>query len=484
MLQILADGLIIGSVISPGAIGLSLTLSIVRFSNFSHGELLGWGSYVALSALAVFTATRESLATPLGPFTFGWGMLGALVVSMAVTALLALALTLATVTALHLFLRRSTLGRAMRATAINPGLARVAGIDPERIGVHRRGRVPRCRRVRGADPDPAGAPDRSVRGETLMPDLLLGWLSYGSFFLVFASCFAIIVLGLNLQWGFTGLFNVGVAGFVALGAYTSALLTTPDTPERLGGLGWPVALGWLAAMGVSGIAGLFVGAVALRLRHDYLAITTFGVAVAIQLVAKNATALTGGPFGVQFIPKPMQGWPGTGLPWTLAYLALTLVLLGIVYLALERLVRSPWGRALRAIREDESAAASLGKRPFVFRLQSFVIGSMLMGLGGAVYAHFVGYIAPEDFLPILTFQLWAMLIVGGSGNNRGAVIGAFVVWTFWAAAGGLLRGWVRQAEQARAAALQVVLIGVLIALMLVLRPRGLIGEEVTVSRSD
>ena len=316
-----------------------------------------------------------------------------------------------------------------------------------------------------------------------MPDLL-GWLSYGGFFLVFASSFAIIVLGLNLQWGFTGLFNVGVAGFVALGAYTSALLTTPETANRMGGLGWPVALGWLAAMGVAGIAGLLVGAVALRLRHDYLAITTFGVAVTIQLVANNATALTGGPFGVQFIPKPMQSWLGTGLPWTLAYLALTLVLLGVVYLALERLVRSPWGRVLRAIREDEAAAASLGKRPFVFRLQSFVIGSMLMGLGGAVYAHFVGYIAPEDFLPILTFQLWAMLIVGGSGNNRGAVIGAFVVWTFWAAAGGLLRGWIPQAEQARAAALQVVLIGVLIAAMLVLRPRGLIGEEVAVSRSD
>ena len=316
-----------------------------------------------------------------------------------------------------------------------------------------------------------------------MPDLL-GWLSYGGFFMVFASSFAIIVLGLNLQWGFTGLFNVGVAGFVALGAYTSALLTTPETANRMGGLGWPVALGWLAAMGVAGIAGLLVGAVALRLRHDYLAITTFGVAVTIQLVANNATALTGGPFGVQFIPKPMQSWLGTGLPWTLAYLALTLVLLGIVYLALERLVRSPWGRVLRAIREDEAAAASLGKRPFVFRLQSFVIGSMLMGLGGAVYAHFVGYIAPEDFLPILTFQLWAMLIVGGSGNNRGAVIGAFVVWTFWAAAGGLLRGWIPQAEQARAAALQVVLIGVLIAAMLVLRPRGLIGEEVAVSRSD
>lgn len=314
-----------------------------------------------------------------------------------------------------------------------------------------------------------------------MPDFL-GWLSYGSFFLVFASSFAIIVLGLNLQWGFTGLFNVGVAGFVALGAYTSALVTTPHMAGRLGGLGWPVAAGWLAAMVITGLAGLVVGAVALRLRHDYLAITTFGIAVTIQLVANNATALTGGPFGVQFIPKPFQSWLGTGLPWTLAYLALSLTLLAIVYLALERLVRSPWGRVLRAIREDEAAAASLGKRPFFFRLQSFVIGSMLMGLGGAVYAHFVGFIAPEDFLPILTFQLWAMLIVGGSGNNRGAVLGAFVVWTFWAAAGGLLRGWVPQAEQARAAALQVVLIGVLIAFMLVLRPRGLLGEEVAVSR--
>ena len=315
----------------------------------------------------------------------------------------------------------------------------------------------------------------------MMPDFM-GWLSYGSFFLVFASAYAIVVLGLNLQWGFTGLFNVGVAGFVAIGAYTSALLTTPETAGRLGGLGWPVAAGMLAAMGVAGLVGLFVGALALRLRQDYLAITTFGIAVTIQLVANNAKGLTGGPFGVQFIPKPMQAWLGTGLPWTIAYLLMTLALLAVVYIALEKLVRSPWGRVLRAIREDEDAAASLGKRCFKVRLQSFVIGSMLMGLGGAVYAHFVGYIAPEDFLPILTFQLWAMLIVGGSGNNRGAIAGAFLVWGFWTAAGGLLRGLVSQADQARAAPLQVVLIGVLIALMLVMRPRGLMGEAVAVSK--
>jgi branched-chain amino acid transport system permease protein len=313
-----------------------------------------------------------------------------------------------------------------------------------------------------------------------MPDFV-GWLSYGSFFLVFATAFAIIALGLNLQWGFTGLFNVGVAGFVAVGAYTSALLTTPEVTGRFGGWGWPVAAGWIAAMLTSGMAGLLVGAIALRLRHDYLAITTFGIAVTIQLVANNATKLTGGPFGVQFIPKPMQSWLGTGLPWTIAYLVLALSVLAITYIALERLVKSPWGRVLRAIREDEHAATSLGKRAFAYRMQSFVIGSMLMGLGGAVYAHFVGYVAPEDFLPILTFQIWAMLIVGGSGNNRGAIIGAYVVWCFWAAAGSLLRDWIPQAEQARAAALQVVLIGTLIAVMLVVRPRGISGEKVSIS---
>ena len=118
----------------------------------------------------------------------------------------------------------------------------------------------------------------------------------------------------------------------------------------------------------------------------------------------------------------------------------------------------------------------------MLKLQAFVLGSMLMGLGGAMQAHFVGYIAPEDFLPILTFQLWAMLIVGGSGNNRGAVLGAYVVWAFWAGAGSLMRVWIPQSEQARGAALQVVMIGVLIALMRVLRPRGLVGEKLAVSR--
>ena len=307
-------------------------------------------------------------------------------------------------------------------------------------------------------------------------------LNYLAFFLVFAGIFAVMALGLNLQWGFTGLFNVGVAGFVAVGAYASALLTGPPEPERFGGFGLPVLLGWLGAMAVSGLAAFIVGIAALRLREDYLAITTFGVAVVIQLVALNAQALTGGPFGIQSIPKPLSGLMGTGFAWNLAYLGIVLAVLGLSYWALQRLVASPWGRVLRAIREDELAAASLGKRAAAFRLQSFILGCMLMGLAGALYAHFVGYIAPEDFLPVLTFQIWAMLIVGGSGNNAGAVLGAVVVWAIWSVSGGLIREVLPAAEQARGAALQVVLIGVMIAAILVLRPRGILGERATVSR--
>jgi branched-chain amino acid transport system permease protein len=311
---------------------------------------------------------------------------------------------------------------------------------------------------------------------------LLPVLNYLAFFLVFAGVFAVMALGLNLQWGFTGLFNVGVAGFVAIGAYASAILTGPPEPDRLGGFGLPVAIGWLGAMALSGLAALIVGVAALRLREDYLAITTFGIAVVIQLVSTNAQSLTGGPFGIQSIPRPFAEALGTGFAWNLAYLALVLGVLGLAWWALERLVASPWGRVLRAIREDELAAASLGKRAAAFRLQSFVLGCMLMGLAGALYAHFVGYIAPEDFLPILTFQVWAMLILGGSGNNAGAVLGAVMVWAIWAVSGNLIREVLPASEQARGAALQVVLIGVMIAAILVLRPRGMLGERAQVSR--
>jgi branched-chain amino acid transport system permease protein len=306
--------------------------------------------------------------------------------------------------------------------------------------------------------------------------------AYLVFFTVVALTYALACLGLNLHWGATGLFNVGVAGFVAVGAYTSAILTAPPSPDRLGGLAWPIAVGWVGAALAAGVVALGVGLVTLRLRHDYLAIATFGIAVTIQLLAVNLIPLTGGPFGIHGVPRPFSGLVAAPLGRNVAYVTLVIALVAGVYLALERLVQSPWGRVLRGIREDEAAAAALGKPAAVFRLQAFTLGAMVMGLAGAVYAHFIGFVAPEDFLSILTFQVWTMLVVGGSGNNRGAIAGAVAVWALWTASGAALTAVLPQELQARSAALQTVMIGVVLAAVLLVRPRGLLGEATVVSR--
>ncbi|RWL46918.1 branched-chain amino acid ABC transporter permease [Mesorhizobium sp. M2E.F.Ca.ET.166.01.1.1] len=302
-------------------------------------------------------------------------------------------------------------------------------------------------------------------------------VGYGAFFLTTALIFSLVTLGLNLQWGLTGLFNVGLAGFVAIGAYTSALLTTPDDPARLGGFGLPILIGWLGAMFVGGVAAALTGIATLRLRSDYLAITTFGVAVVVQLVALNAQKLTGGPFGIGFIPRPFGGLAETPLLFNLSNLAIVSAVTLAAYLALEHLTRSPWGRVLKALREDERAAISLGKSARFYRVQAFAVGGAIMALAGALQAHFIGFIAPDNYLSILTFQVWVMLIVGGSGSNAGAIAGSVLVWAIWAGSGALTSVLFAPEQQARAASLQIVAIGVMLCVILLVRPNGIFGER-------
>src|SRR6266850_824911 len=229
-------------------------------------------------------------------------------------------------------------------------------------------------------------------------------------YLVFFACIVLILglltLGLNLQWGFTGLFNAGVVGFYAIGAYTHAIVTAPPQPQYIGNFGLPWLVGVLAAMATTALAGWLIGLVTIRLRGDYLAIATFGVAVSIQLVALNWEPLTGGPQGLTRIGKPLARLFETPFAFNLWFLALMVALMAAIYWAL--------GRVLKAIREDETAAVALGKSARRFRLEAFVLGSTLMGLAGALYVSFIGFVSPFDFLPIVTFQVWAMLIVGGS----------------------------------------------------------------------
>ncbi len=307
---------------------------------------------------------------------------------------------------------------------------------------------------------------------------MMDFLGYGAFFGTTALTYAVMCLGLNVQWGQTGLFNVGIAGFVAIGAYTSAILTTPPG-AHLGGFGLPIAAGWLGAMLAAAAASAAVGALTLRLRADYLAITTFGIAVTVQLFCLNAEGVTGGPFGIGFIPRPFAELAAQPALFDFAALGLAALVTGVVYLALERLARSPWGRVLRGIRDDETAAAALGKSVTAFRLQAFALGGALMGLGGAMQAHAIGFIAPDDYLPALTFQVWTMLILGGSGSNAGAILGAVVIWALWSGSGALVTALFPADVQARAAAVQLVAIGVVLSGALVLRPRGLVGMPIS-----
>jgi branched-chain amino acid transport system permease protein len=246
--------------------------------------------------------------------------------------------------------------------------------------------------------------------------------------------------------------------------------------DRVGGFGWPIVAGWLAAAAITATAAAFTGYATLRLKSDYLAITTFGVAVVVQLVALNAQSLTGGPFGVAFIPRPFASVQDQSVLFNLSNLGVIVAVTLAVYLALERLSRSPWGRVLRALREDERAAIALGKSAQSYRIQAFAVGGAVMGLAGAVQAHFIGFIAPDNYLPTLTFQVWAMLMVGGSGSNRGALLGAIVVWAIWVGSGSVTAALVPADLQARAASLQIVAIGVMLCLILLWRPQGFFGS--------
>jgi len=304
---------------------------------------------------------------------------------------------------------------------------------------------------------------------------LSGLLNVLVFTGIFASIYALLSLGLNLQWGYTGLFNVGITGFYAIGAYTSALLTTPPSPQHLGGLNLPIPVGMLGALLTSGLLAYLVGRPTLRLREDYLAIATVSIAETLRLILKNEAWLTNGVQGLRDIPRPFQQTFGSS--YDLLYLLLLLLIVAGVYLASERLIRSPWGRVLKAIREDEDVAASVGKNVFRFKMQALLLGAMLMGLGGSLYAHYVKFISPDTFNPLMgTFLVWVMLMAGGSGNNRGAVVGATVIWGLWSLSD-VLTNRLPSPLDTRASYLRVMLIGFVLQGLLLKRPQGLVPEK-------
>ncbi|MEH2028596.1 MAG: branched-chain amino acid ABC transporter permease [Nostoc sp.] len=376
-------------------------------------------------------------------------------------------------------------------------------------------------------------------------------VDYLIFLAISTALFALFALGLNLQWGFTGLINFGHIAFMTLGAYTTVLLSLK---------GVPLLISAIAGAIVAALLGLIIGFATLRLREDYLSIVTIGTGELIRLVVNNQELPVGdtwvsGAFGVQSYPIPLSTEPNLfvrfgmiglltlltavtfftlwrwiritqvsrttdlgkrttskqefasrlGVGIVLAVLAVAiyisgviglysynpkaglmlvlLLVLALVYWRLEILVRSPWGRILKAIREDEEIPKALGKNVFWYKLQSLMLGGAIAGIAGAFFAWQLGAIYPDNFQPQITFDTWIMVILGGSGNNVGTILGAVIFFAYDALTREVLPRIV-PLDEARLGAFRIMVIGLILMVLMIWRPQGILGkkEELTLGK--
>ncbi|MDQ2136712.1 branched-chain amino acid ABC transporter permease [Alcaligenaceae bacterium B3P038] len=292
-------------------------------------------------------------------------------------------------------------------------------------------------------------------------------ISYLAFSLTLAAVYCLMALGLTVIWGYTGMVNLGIVGFFAVGAYASAIVTTQ--------LGLPIFIGWIAASIAAALAGVVLTYATRGLRGDYLAIVTLGFAETVRLVALNEQWLTRGAEGISGIPGPFKAQLGSA--FNIAYLIVAWVIAGYAAWSLARLDKSPFGRVLRAIRDDDLVARVAGKNVVRFKLIAFAIGSALAGLAGALYAHFTSYFAPDIIAPLLTIYVFLAATAGGNTRPMGAIVGSLVVMLllegsriFTTAALGL--------PAVQAAALRDFIIAAALIVILQLRPKGLLPERI------
>lgn len=421
-----------------------------------------------------------------------------------------------------------------------------------------------------------------VAGLILSTGFLQSW-NTAIFILNFGLISAIMALGVNLQWGFAGLFNVGIMGFVALGGVAAVLVAMPPVPEAwsaggtgvllglllgavtiiaavvvyprlpsgriralgmiviliggfflfrsvfdpavsaveavnpagtgyLGGLGLPVLVAWPVGGLLAAGAAWLIGKTALGLRSDYLAIATLGIAEIIISVLKNEDWLARGVKNVVGLPRPapyeidlqndlgfVERAAGLGLDpvtastlWVkLIYAGLFAVVLILLFWLSQRALHSPWGRMMRAIRDNEVAAEAMGKDVTKRHLQVFVLGSAVCGMAGAMMTTLDGQLTPGTYQPLrFTFLIWVMVIVGGSGNNLGALLGGFLIWWLWVmvepmglglmqliTAGMPAESGLREHLLDSAAHMRLLTMGLVLLLVLRFSPRGLIPER-------
>jgi ABC-type branched-subunit amino acid transport system permease subunit len=283
--------------------------------------------------------------------------------------------------------------------------------------------------------------------------------------LTLLSISILVGFALNLQWGLCGLVNFGLAGLFCLGAYACALVA-------LAGGGALLAVG--AAMLVVALACAALALLTLRLSNEYLAIMSLGLSEVVRLLALGEGWLTGGALGLPGIPRPFAEFV-PGAQYGVFFLLLCLLAVVLVFAVLERLTLSPFGRVLRALREDETVAATLGKPVLRLRVIAFALGGAIIGLAGALHAFYFTYIDPSQFTPILTAFAFMAVVAGGRGSHSGLLLGAMSIMLLVEGTR-FLKDWIDILDASQLAAVRMIAIGAGLILLLIYRPQGLRAE--------
>jgi branched-chain amino acid transport system permease protein len=306
-------------------------------------------------------------------------------------------------------------------------------------------------------------------------------IDYAVSTLTLGMIWCLFTYSVNVTWGWTGQLSLAPFLFIAVGAYAYGVVVGPPpsagpSVQWILGLQLPFVFGLLAAVVVAGVCGLVLGGIALRrLRDDYFAITTVVATLSVYAIIAQFVPLFDGYTGVYGIPQPLSSTLNlSGSAYAVVFLLLCTAILAVVYLAMERIFRSPYGRLLRAVREDEIAAAAFGRNIYRVKLKAFVISAVVAGLGGALLAAFLQAFNPYAWNAAETFLIYAAIFVGGSGNNRGVLLGTFFIAVLVQEVTRLLV--VIPGHPDAAAALRYLIVGVLIIGVLWWRPEGLIPE--------
>ncbi len=304
------------------------------------------------------------------------------------------------------------------------------------------------------------------------------------------AVFALAAVGLNVHFGYTGLLNFGHIAFLLVGGYGTAIVVDA---------GGPLLLGILVGMIAAALLALLIGIPTLRLRTDYLAIVTIAIGEILRLLFRSSflQPVTKGVFGIQGFAKgfyeanPFADGNGINLFGRSLFTAnatwvilITWTLVGLTTLIVWALMRSPWGRTIKSIREDEDAARSLGKNVFSFKMQALVLGGVIGSLAGVMRALDQQAVNPDSFVPLLTFFFYALLILGGAGTTMGPIVGSIIFWLLISGSEAILlevvkAGWVSDSvlSSQDISAIRFILVGVFLVVLMTYRPQGIFGSR-------